>query len=557
MAFIFMVLKGNIMKKLYLFCLILTALTLQSKYVSAQEVDEIDETVIAKENDESSLLVQTLSQIYGAPVEVKIDEKNCQIGFSKVDIKEVAFEENEQEKDTVTDNEKIIGTLDETIAKCEPADAFNDMPQYTIIHHSPNKILAQLYNHSALSFVKDVNIKSFTEEMTIVPQIGLVSAYKMHLEDASYTEKDETTGLKSEMGNLKDLSIDTSVTQTGDKLKYLTDTKFNNLNISLPMVSVQINSEHQAAEAVYNVADLNNFDYTNLLYNFLSLNSSRTRAVIKGIKLKSDMFNMGIVFDAEVKSRADLKDNGNMDSTGNMVINNIHYDGDFIEKHQQPQSISMTFSLNEIKMQTLAKLAEMQVQALDKGDDVEIDEKELIKVLDDVLDTAKLQETIAIKFADAGVSVELNLQRKNNFMQGDGKINIKNLYNVFPELKECQKNPKSPQCTQNPAVLMGGGIIDISSNNQTIKITFTDKGIFVNGKKIGEPIELDLQKILQEEKETSNTSSDDNDAEDAEVEDIEYAPEEANSIEDEAEADTDLEQFDLGEPLDIDKMMAE
>ena len=104
---------------------------------------------------------------------------------------------------------------------------------------------------------------------------------------------------------------------------------------------------------------------------------------------------------------------------------------------------------------------------------------------------------------------------------------------------------------------MGGGFIDISSNNQTIKITFTDKGIFINGKKVGEPIELDLQKILQEEKETSNTSSDDNDAEDAEVEDIEYAPEEANSIEDEAESDTDLEQFDLGEPLDIDEMMKE
>ncbi len=544
------------MKKLYLFCLVLTAFTLQSKYVSAQEVEEINETVIAEENNENDLLVQALSQIYGAPVEVKIDEQNCQVTFPKTNIKEIVYEEDENDKDTVTTEEKIIGTVGETIAECKPADAFADMPQYTIVHHSADKILAQIYNQSTLSFVKDINIKTFTEEMNVVPQIGLVSAYKMHLEDASYTEKDETTGLKSEIGNLKDLSIDTSVTQAGDKLKYLTDTQFNNLNISLPMMSVQINSEHQAAEVVYNVTDANNFDYTNLLYNFLSLNSSRTRAVIKGIKLKSDMFNMGIVFDAEMKSHADLKDNGNMDSTGNMVINNLHYDGDFIEKHQQPQSISMTFSLNDIKMQTLAKLAEMQVQALDKGDDFEIDEKEMIDGLDDVLDTAKLQETIAIKFVDAEVSVELNLQRKNNFMQGDGEINIKNLYNVFPELEECQKNPKSPQCTQNPAVLMGGGIIDISSNNQTIKIKFTDKGIFVNGKKIGEPIELDLQKILQEDDKVG-TSVDADDAGNADIEDTEAAPEEFNSIEDEAEADTDLEQFDLGEPLDIDKMMAE
>lgn len=554
MAFIFM--KGKIMKKLYLFCLVLTAFTLQSKYVSAQEVEEINETVIAEENNENDLLVQALSQIYGAPVEVKIDEQNCQVTFPKTDIKEIVYEEDENDKDTVTTEEKIIGTVGETIAECKPADAFADMPQYTIVHHSADKILAQIYNQSTLSFVKDINIKTFTEEMNVVPQIGLVSAYKMHLEDASYTEKDETTGLKSEIGNLKDLSIDTSVTQAGDKLKYLTDMQFNNFNMVLSLMSVQIASGRQVAEATYNVADFNQFDYTNLLQNFLSLDSSHTRAKIKGIKLKSDMFNMGIVFDAEMRSHADLKDNGNMDSTGNMVINNLQYEGDFIEKHQQPQSISMTFSLNDIKMQTLAKLAEMQVQALDKGDDFEIDEKEMIDGLDDVLDTAKLQETIAIKFVDAEVSVELNLQRKDNYIQGDGEINIKNLYNVFPELEECQKNPKSPQCTQNPAVLMGGGIIDISSNNQTIKIKFTDKGIFVNNKKVGEPIELDLQKILQEDDKVG-TSVDADDAGNADIEDTEAAPEEANSIEEDAEAETDLEQFDLGEPLDIDKMMAE
>ena len=544
------------MKKLYLFCLVLTAFTLQSKYVSAQEVEEINETVIAEENNENDLLVQALSQIYGAPVEVKIDEQNCQVTFPKTDIKEIVYEEDENDKDTVTTEEKIIGTVGKTIAECKPADAFADMPQYTIVHHSADKILAQIYNQSTLSFVKDINIKTFTEEMNVVPQIGLVSAYKMHLEDASYTEKDETTGLKSEIGNLKDLSIDTSVTQAGDKLKYLTDMQFNNFNMVLSLMSVQIASGRQVAEATYNVADFNQFDYTNLLQNFLSLDSSHTRAKIKGIKFKSDMLNMGIACDMEIKNQADLKSDGNMDSAGKMVINNLHYDGDFIEKHQQPQSISMTFSLNDIKMQTLAKLAEMQVQALDKGDDFEIDEKEMIDGLDDVLDTAKLQETIAIKFVDAEVSVELNLQRKNNFIQGDGEINIKNLYNVFPELEECRQNPKAPQCAQNPVVLMGADFIDINKNNQSVKIKFTDKGIFVNGKKTGEAIELDLQKILQEDDKVG-TSVDADDAGNADIEDTEAAPEEFNSIEDEAEADTDLEQFDLGEPLDIDKMMAE
>ncbi len=544
------------MKKLYLFCLVLTAFTLQSKYVSAQEVEEINETVIAEENNENDLLVQALSQIYGAPVEVKIDEQNCQVTFPKTDIKEFVYEEDENDKDTVTTEEKIIGTVGETIAECKPADAFADMPQYTIVHHSADKILAQIYNQSTLSFVKDINIKTFTEEMNVVPQIGLVSAYKMHLEDASYTEKDATTGLKSEIGNLQDMSIDTSVNREDDKLKYLTDTQFNNFNLVLPIMSMQISSSHQAAEAVYKVADPAKFDYANLLQNILALTSSRTRALVKGIKLNFDLFNAGIAFDMEVKSHADLKDDGNMDSSGNMLINNLKYSGGFIEKHQQPQSISMTFSLNDIKMQTLADLVEMQVQAMEKGNDAEINEEELIKVLDDVLDTAKLQETIAIKFVDAEVSVELNLQRKNNFIQGDGEINIKNLYNVFPELRECRQNPKAPQCTQNPAVLMGGGIIDISSNNQTIKIKFTDKGIFINDKKVGEPLELDLRKLMEKNKDIDDIRSNTDDK-DIDLEDTEAAPEEFSSIEDAAEAPTDLEQFDLGEPLDIDEMMSQ
>jgi hypothetical protein len=554
MAFIFM--KGKIMKKLYLFCLVLTAFTLQSKYVSAQEVEEINETIIAEENNENDLLEQALSQIYGAPVEVKIDEQNCQVTFPKTDIKEIVYEEDENDKDTVTTEEKIIGTVGETIAECKPADAFADMPQYTIVHHSADKILAQIYNQSTLSFVKDINIKTFTEEMNVVPQIGLVSAYKMHLEDASYTEKDETTGLKSEIGNLKDLSIDTSVTQAGDKLKYLTDMQFNNFNMVLSLMSVQIASGRQVAEATYNVADFNQFDYTNLLQNFLSLDSSHTRAKIKGIKFKSDMLNMGIACDMEIKNQADLKSDGNMDSAGKMLIDNLVYTGEFIEKHQQPQSISMTFSLNDIKMQTLAKLAEMQVQALDKGDDFEIDEKEMIDVLDDVLDTAKLQEIIAIKFVDAEVSVELNLQRKDNYIQGDGEISIKNLYNVFPELKECRQNPKAPQCAQNPVLMFGSDLIDFNSDNPTSKIKFTDKGIFVNNKKVGEPMELDLHKLLKDD-DNANLSANEAAKEEIDLEDTEAAPEEKNSIEDDAEADTDLEQFDLGEPLDIDKMMAE
>ena len=69
-------------------------------------------------------------------------------------------------------------------------------------------------------------------------------------------------------------------------------------------------------------------------------------------------------------------------------------------------------------------------------------------------------------------------------------------------------------------------------------------------------MELDLRKLMEKNKDIDNTLSDSDDK-DIDLEDTEAAPEEFSSIEDAAEAPTDLEQFDLGEPLDIDEMMSE
>lgn len=556
MAFIFMSKKGKKMKKLYLCCVFTGALALNNTPVWAQEAT-------AQEKTTDSLLAQTLSQTYGAPVEVKIDEQNCEVRFPKVDVEDVVpTEENANSEPKTTDKDstniqtQVVATLPETIAKCEQIEGFAGMAQYQIVHHSADKLLAQIYNHLPMPFVKDVEFKSFTEEMKVVPQTGLVSGYKMHFDDAIYTETDATTGLKSQIGNLQDMDIDTTVSYDNDLMKYLTDAKFNNLNLVLPMMSMKTGSYHQAAEVVYKIENPQTFDYTNLLQNLTSLVSSRSRAVIKDVKMNIDMAGMGISFDMEVKSKSNLQDNGKLDTTGNMVVNNLQYVGDIIEKSKQPQSIEMDVSLNDVNMQTLAKLGEMQAEILEQGEDAEIDEEELINLLDEIVDTAKWYEKIEVKFADARAMVEVSLQRINNYLQGDGQISVNNLYNIFPELKDCRQNPKAPQCAQNPVLMFGSDLIDFNSDNPTSKIKFTDKGIFVNNKKVGEPMELDLHKLLKDD-DVANLSADETADEEINLEDTEAAPVENNSIEEDAEAEADLEQFDLGEPLDIGAMMAQ
>lgn len=459
--------------------------------------------IAAAQQTNTELLAQTLSLGYGAPVEIEISEQNCQIIYPEVQIKEFVYDENSQTSELKKNEQqqaleqKVVATLAKTTASCVKVADFKDMAQYQVINTEPRKLLAQIYNLSTLPFVKDIDIKTFNETMQIVPQIGLVSGYKLNIANASYTQIDETTGLKKEMGNLADLSVNTSITPEAQTVKYLTDTQLKGLNLSLPMVSMRIGSEHQVTEITYNTAD-ENFDYANLLKNFMALESSRSRVIAKDIKIGSDLFDAGLSFDMEVKSRAERTAAGNMDSFGDMMIDNIAFTGDFLEKSKQPQSISINAQFNNIAMSDFAKLNEIQMKALEtESENAEIDERELVAVLDGILDKAVFVEDVAIKFSAADIKAHFELYRRNKYLQGQGELTVNNFYNIFPELKICQSNPLTTECVQNPMYNELKNYLDLQKDHSVNVFEFTENGIFLNKKRIADPIEIDLQKIME------------------------------------------------------------
>ena len=87
---------------------------------------------------------------------------------------------------------------------------------------------------------------------------------------------------------------------------------------------------------------------------------------------------------------------------------------------------------------------------------------------------------------------------------GAGNIKISNLYNIFPALKACADPLKAadvPECSNKSFKDIFGATIDLAKNDSETVFTIDQNGVFQNGEKVGEPIELNFQKMAKEQEE--------------------------------------------------------
>lgn len=474
-----------IMKKIHLIGLSSAVVLAMGSMASAQD---------------SGFLEEVLSMQYGAPVKIEIDEQKCQLTYPKTEIvEEVAQSTNLPGGTQQAEQETKVITIPETVISCSKTDDFNGFAQYKAVNSSPNKIIAQFYNSTTLSILKDVDFKTYEEEFSFVPELGFVSASKVHVADAAYTVTDETTGLKSELGHLKDLLVTQNIEQNGQTVKYKTDADMDLLNIAMPFFSVQVKSEHQAAEVIFDMPDSKNdiFDYTAIWSNFAYLTSSKSRAVGQGIKVDVSMLGFVTSFDVDTKSDVQKNASGMLDFDGTFLAKNIKTDGVDIGAAKNLNTLGMKYTIKDINIQSAVKFLEMQ-QKMQKGQNVDIDESEIAKLMDDMVDKAKIDMSMKAVYPNAEMSVHSNFVRRNDYLTGNAEINVKNLYNIFPEQKRCLNNQAAQQ-EADCAMFAGlGQYVDLSKDSFSIVFKFTEQGIFRGNEKIGDPIEFNFQKMQRE-----------------------------------------------------------
>ncbi|MBR1903796.1 MAG: hypothetical protein IJ824_01290 [Alphaproteobacteria bacterium] len=475
------------MKKIYLLTALIISVQLCFAGATKAEISDAEK------------LTEVLSAAHGAPVKADITDEKCQIVYPAVEIEEALLADEQDEKNASQAAEVIKTTIGETVADCAKVEDFDGKTQYKITNSAPNSVIAKFYNLSGLAFVKNLDIKTFNEEVFVVPELGLISADKLHIAGASYTEKDDTTGLKSELGNLKDLVSEQTITKEGDKIKYKTEAELDSLNIALPIVSVHIGSEKQVAELEYQQPTDRVFNYQDMLQNLEDLLLSKSHLVAHNIKFNMDMIGLGLTFDMNTQNHTEVKKDGFFDSVGSIIMDKMVFVGDMLEKSKQPQSVIMKYSLKGIQTKDIKLLTQIQKDKLENNK--EPDDAELAKILDDLSETVTLITNIKVKFAQGNVTGKLAARKKNGYLQGGLKVLVTDLFTIFPEFQKCRNNPNAAQmqeCAMMPIYEGMGDFIDITKNNSETIIKFNEHGVFKDGKKIGEPIELNFQKMQRE-----------------------------------------------------------
>lgn len=475
----------------------------------------------AEENDVTVKMKETLSSAYGSDVNVKIDQQKCEVTYPEVIIeKEITqpVEPQSPDEEPQTEVKTVTTTIPETVAQCSQTDDFNTHKQYKITHNSPQKIIAQLYNLLGFAFVKDIDIKDFSEETQIVPELGLIRSQKIHLSSASYTEKDETTGLKSEVGNLGNYELSREATQESDNLIYRVNMNLDMFNAVLPFFSLQIKSEKNISEFIYKLPQDKSFDYANLAQNVEQLLSAKSAAVGHGIKVGIDMFGIAVGLDTNIKNNTRLTEDKTIETFGTILLDNIAFTGNLISKEKQAKAIELKYSFQDLPPNTLSEMLRLQKEKsarMEKAESLDeitaaknASDEQFAEMMDKLAETAKLTTSLSAQFADAEIAANFAFERTNGYLTGVGKIKVTNLYNIFPEQKQCLNNPKAdeiPACTFDFAFSAIKDYIDTSKDSSETIYKYDEKGVYKNGVKIDEPVELNFKKMyqkkLQEDKE--------------------------------------------------------
>ena len=442
-----------------------------------------------------------LEDLYGAPVKLNMNNNECKIQYSKVEVVEktphMVQPENPEDKPRM-EVKTITSYIPETTGECSQIEDFEMWKQYQIINTSSKGFLARMYNFLHMPFFKDIKIGNFEEKIYVVPQINLVSFIKTNVSDIVYGETDKNTGLQREIGNLKNLTMNRNIKKEGKKIIYNDSILLNNLNFVSPMFTIHLNSVSNKTDGEFSILEKEKFDTQSLDLIF-----SKTETNINNFRFDLGLFGIMTEFNVNVSSYIRHSSKEYMDIIGELSVNNINISGKLMEAKNSSiknlKNISLKYGLKNINTKNLGKLKDIKNNELKNNEKVDEAEKE--KIIDEIINNSDLLFSLKSEFTNGKMGLKINVKVKNGYLVGKSNFEAQNLYDIFPEFKKCLNNPDAQsveECKEGSLFDSLSKYIDMNKNSSSVIFDINEKGVFLGQKKIGDPIELNSNKMKNE-----------------------------------------------------------
>ena len=395
---------------------------------------------------------------------------------------------------------------------------FDGKARYKLSSNSPARL--QNIAHNLFGFHNFLPA-SYSEELHFVPELKEIVTQNIKAENITYSEKDEATGFKSEIANLKALKFNSTMVPANGQMTYSVDWSANGFNLKHMMFSMSIKSVVNKMIAVFE--DNGQKEYSKLIMDAgAGINSSSVMA-INGFSVEA--MGTPVTMDMKVSTKAERENDGLKMSFGTDIYN-------------ISSPLLADFSLNRIVVKHLLK--DIPVAAVDKISSIQekmIEEalasdgnadtdkiadkykKDIITAVDEIIAKMEFKMQISGIFNDANLNFIVAVKKSGDYVVGNAKITAENLDKIVPDYsKICEEEQKvSPDSF--PASCMKAGLtegirsqIDLSKRTKndkgqtvdTVSVVLNEMGIYVDGKKVSDPIKINIQEFLAQQEAMAN-----------------------------------------------------
>jgi len=452
----------------------------------------------AKAADETEEISKVISEIYGLPMQTEsflVKENN---GWKlKLPAQEVSYDVLQKDGTVSKQTERIP----EATVKITRSDDFEGLPSYRLFSNSTALLPSMLYKYFLLT---GVEVEKFQSETYLIPSIKFVSAQNTLADGFSYSRYNSETGLKekilqigsfrlnSAMENLKNVKLNSEWKAT--------DISFNNpwLNIVIPKATYEsedVYANTKAATANLQIED----DWKDFLYSKIRLTLSDMQISIPLLQqqMRSNIKNvLGLKYDAPTDS---------FQIKGKFALSDISV----AQVQDVPSRIEYKYELLNFNRKSLKYIQKMQQDVLQEKDKTVVAE-DMMKQLNASLEGLTFKQQLKVAFAQGEVKVTAILQKKGNYMVGNGKIILTDFDKIAPDYAAmCESDMKKTDAYKTGVVPESCNKIGflsmlrpyINAKNRitgkdghttdTIELLFAPTGIFANGQKISDGISLE------------------------------------------------------------------